>query len=119
MKARVDLVLDCAEPVRLSEFWREALDYKVHFSHESIVVLVPPDASAPPLCLVQVPEPKNGKNRMHIDIVQDDVEPSVERLEALGARRLHEGVRSFGETRWITMADPEDNEFCVCTGVDY
>ena len=39
--------------------------------------------------------------------------------EALGARRLHAGVRSFGPTRWVTMADPENNEFCVSTGVEW
>ncbi len=56
---------------------------------------------------------------MHLDIVTEDVEAEVERLGALGARRLHDGVRSFGPTRWVTMADPENNEFCVSTGVEW
>jgi predicted enzyme related to lactoylglutathione lyase len=60
-----------------------------------------------------------GKNRMHVDIISDDVEVEVGRLEALGARRLHDGVQTFGPTRWVTMADPEDNEFCVSTGVEW
>jgi predicted enzyme related to lactoylglutathione lyase len=118
-KARLDLVLDCADPERLVEFWREALDYRVYYSAASYAVLVPEDGTASPLVLQQVPEPKPGKNRMHVDIVTDDVEPEVERLEAVGARRLHEGVQSFGPTRWVTMADPEGNEFCVCTGVEW
>jgi len=67
----------------------------------------------------RVPESKVGKNRMHMDIVTEDVEAEVERLEAHGARRLHGDVRSLGHTRWVTMADPEDNEFCVSTGVDW
>jgi hypothetical protein len=36
-----------------------------------------------------------------------------------GARRLHDDVRSLGETHWVTLVDPEDNEFCVCTGVEW
>jgi predicted enzyme related to lactoylglutathione lyase len=85
----------------------------------SLAVLVPEDGTASPLVLQRVPEPKAGKNRMHVDIVADDVEPEVERLEAIGARRLHNGIQRFGQTRWITMADPEGNEFCVCDGVEW
>ena len=54
---------------------------------------------------------------MHVDIVTEDVEIEAHRLEGLGARRLHDGVRTFGSTHWIVMADPESNEFCVSTGV--
>ena len=104
---------------RLMGFWREALDYRVLYSTPSLVVLVPRDVNASPLLLQQVPEPRAGKNRMHVDIVAQDVEVEVKRLEALGAGRLHDGVRSFGQVRWVTMADPENNEFCVSTGVEW
>ena len=115
-KARVDLVLDCADPMRLSEFWRDALGYRVHFAAEGAVVLVPSEGISPPLVLQQVPEPKVGKNRMHLDITTDAVEPEVERLEKLGAARAHEGVRSMAGTRWVTMTDPDGNEFCIAAG---
>jgi len=118
-KARLDLVLDCADPARLMQFWRLALGYRVYFSAESLSVLVPDEGTASPLVLQRVPEPKSGKNRMHVDIVTDDIEPEVERLVALGARRLHDGTRRYGMTTWVAMADPEDNEFCVCTGVEW
>jgi Glyoxalase-like domain len=74
MKARVDLVLDCAEPAKLVEFWREALDYRECFTDTSFAVLVPKEGSSPPLVLQGVPEPRAGKNRMHLDIVVDDIE---------------------------------------------
>ena len=99
-------------------FWREALGYRVHHSEPSLAVLVH-DVNASPLILQQVPEPKVGKNRMHVDIVTVNVGVEVTRLEALGARRLHDGVRSFGQVRWVTMADPENNELCVSTGVEW
>ncbi len=116
--ATLEVVLDCSDPQQLMEFWREALGYRVLYSEASLVVLVPQDVKTSPILLQRVPEPKVGKNRMHVDIVTDDVEVEVNRLEALGARRLHDGVRSFGPTRWVTMADPENNEFCVSTGIE-
>ena len=119
MKARVDLVLDCANPSKLVDFWREALGYREYYTDAAIAVLVPKEGTAPPLVLQGVPEPKSGKNRMHLDIVVDDIEPEIERLKALGAQRLDEGVQSLGDTRWVRMLDPENNEFCVCTGVEW
>jgi hypothetical protein len=60
-----------------------------------------------------VPEPKTVKNRVHLDL---HVGPErraelVERLTTLGGRVLWEGRQGPGT--WITMADPEGNEFCV------
>jgi predicted enzyme related to lactoylglutathione lyase len=118
-KARLDLVLDCSDPEKLAGFWREALGYRVYYSGASYAVLVPESGHASPLVLQGVPEPKVAKNRMHVDIVTDDVQAEVDRLQALGARRLHDAVQSLGPTQWVTMADPEDNEFCVCTGVEW
>jgi len=118
-KSSMEVVLDCAEPQRLEAFWRAALGYRTLVSVEEIVVLVDDNEVSPPLILQRIPEAKNGKNRMHIDIVRDDVEAEVARLEALGARRHHDGLRSMGPTLWVTMADPDDNEFCVSTGVEW
>jgi hypothetical protein len=118
-KANMDLVLDCANPQGLEEFWSVALDYKALWSSEDLVVLVPHDEVRPPLLLQRVPEARSGKNRMHIDIVNDDIEAEVSRLQAVGATRAHEGLREFSGALWVTMADPEGNEFCVCTGVEW
>lgn len=118
-KARVDLVLDCAEPKKLAGFWREALNYRDYYLDATISVLVPKEGTASPLILQGVPEPKAGKNRMHLDIVVDDIEREIERLKALGAHRIDEGVQNLGETQWVRMSDPEHNEFCICTGVEW
>jgi glyoxalase superfamily protein len=118
-KANMEVVLDCAEPRRLEGFWRAALGYRSLLSVDEIVVLVPDDDVRSPLILQRVPEAKNGKNRMHIDIIRDDPEAEVARLEVLGARRLHEGLRSMGPVSWVTLVDPDDNEFCVSTGVEW
>ena len=49
----------------------------------------------------------------------DDIEAEISRLKGLGAIRISEGVQSFGGTQSVVMADPQQNEFCVCTGVDW
>ena len=118
-KAKLDLVLDCADPAKLADFWREALGYRDYYVDNTMAVLVPGEGNASPLILQGVPEPKAGKNRMHLDIVVENIEPEIERLVALGARRLDEGVQNLGDTQWVRMSDPEHNEFCVCTGVEW
>lgn len=118
-KATMELVLDCQEPKRLANFWRAALGYLDHYADSTLTVLVPDGGSASPLLLQRVPEPKAGKNRMHLDIVVDDIEAEVLRLETLGARRIDHDVQSFGGTWWVRMSDPELNEFCVSTGIEW
>ena len=55
-----------------------------------------------------------GKNRMHFDIETPQVDDEVARLEELGATRIvGEALQEHGN-RWVVMADPEGNEFCVC-----
>jgi hypothetical protein len=60
-----------------------------------------------------VPEAKTVKNRLHLDVwvATDEVPAAVERLTARGATVLHHGRQ--GPKTWVTMADPEANEFCV------
>ncbi|MCP2271506.1 VOC family protein [Actinokineospora diospyrosa] len=60
-----------------------------------------------------VPEVKTVKNRVHLDVWvgRENVTAAVEALVARGATRLHEGKQ--GPHFWITLTDPEGNEFCV------
>ena len=116
---QLGLVLDCRDPEALAPFWADALGYVTLGGVDNYVLLVPDGRPGPKLLLQRVTEDKAGKNRMHLDIVADEIEPEIERLQALGARRLHDDVRSLGETQWVTLVDPEDNEFCVCTGVEW
>jgi hypothetical protein len=118
-RATLELVLDCADPKGLASFWCAALDYREYYTDANLAVLVPKTGTGSPLLLQGVPEPRVGKNRMHLDIVADDIEAEVRRLRALGARRIDEDVQSFGGTRWVRMSDPEENEFCVSTGVEW
>lgn len=87
------------------------------------------DASAleaegqPRIFFQRVQEPKAGKNRVHVDLLGGGgpsvpldeqhrrVAAEVARLEALGATRVDEHT-DLG-VHWVTMRDPEGNEFCV------
>ncbi|WP_460662602.1 VOC family protein [Kribbella swartbergensis] len=108
----MELTLDCNDLETLAAFWSAALNYRRRASAiEGYVFLEPPSTEGIPLTLQRVPEPKSTKNRLHLDLLVEDVEAEVSRLESLGARRLEDHAE-YG-TRWSVLADPESNEFCV------
>jgi predicted enzyme related to lactoylglutathione lyase len=111
----LDIVIDCTDPERLAGFWAEALGYEKAGFFDPYFVLLPAVREHPPVMLQRVPEEKTAKARIHFDLRVPDIETEARRLEQLGARRIDIGQ---GEAPgWITMADPEGNEFCVCPGV--
>ena len=72
-----------------------------------------PEGVRPRVLLQLVPEAKSVKNRVHLDVRVGDGgrAAEVDRLAALGATRLWDGQQ--GPFSWVTMADPEGNEFCL------
>ncbi|MEV6399648.1 VOC family protein [Streptomyces sp. NPDC051907] len=117
-----ELAIDCADPRGLALFWCSVLGYEVQADDDGIVVigspLVPEGKNhrgpvPPTLTFAQVPEGKTVKNRLHIDVNPTDREQDeeVRRLLDLGAR--HADVGQGDEDSWVTLADPEGNEFCV------
>jgi catechol 2,3-dioxygenase-like lactoylglutathione lyase family enzyme len=140
---KVQVVIDCADPDRLAEFWAEALGYTLQdppsgfdswpefltsvgvpeSEWNSASAVVDPDGAGPRIYLQQVPEPKAGKNRLHLDLNvggghdvpiesrNAKLAETVERLSTLGAS-LVEKREQHGES-WIVMQDPEGNEFCL------
>jgi predicted enzyme related to lactoylglutathione lyase len=114
--AHLGLVLDCADPERLAEFWAPALGYVNLGTAGNYVALLPDGAAGPKLLLQRVSEPKSVKNRMHFDIEVADILAEADRLVALGATRVSEGPSSEHGSSWLLMHDPEGNEFCICDG---
>ncbi len=117
---QITVTLDSVDPAGLAPFWAETLGYRVAGSVDNYVLLRAVDGEGPKLLIQRVPETKAGKNRMHLDLaVADvDVDATVARLTGLGARRLEGDAFSENDCRWIVMADPEGNEFCVCSNVE-
>lgn len=109
------ITMDATDPAALAPFWAAALRYRVAGTEGGYVALVPLEGSGPNVLLQQVPEPKTAKNRTHLDLKVPDIEAEATRLEALGARRAAGPLSELG-SRWIVMADPEGNEFCLCDG---
>jgi hypothetical protein len=140
------LTVDCVAPRELAAFWAEALGYvstpvPVGYAswdswfdelgvsladRDSGAFISHPDGTAPGISFLQVPEPKLGKNRLHIDLRVGGgrhlpwehrwakVQAEVERLTALGASLLTEVAdEGTGRPDHVVMADPEGNEFCV------
>jgi predicted enzyme related to lactoylglutathione lyase len=107
------LVIDCAEFDALIRFWSAALDYVEWFPPSGQFAGIKPREPDGRLAIIfqRVPEPKTGKNRVHMDYEAGDRSAEVERLVALGGRIVRELDENEG--RWTIMADPEGNEFCV------
>ncbi|HEY2959848.1 MAG TPA: VOC family protein [Actinomycetota bacterium] len=115
------VVVDAADPAALARWWAGALGWAVTAVEPEEVVVEPPepDGVGVPLVFVPVPDPKVGKNRVHLDLRSasaDDQAARVARLTGLGARPADIGQ---GEVPWVVLADPEGNEFCVLDPRDH
>jgi len=138
MLRAIDLTLNCADAERVAAFWRTAAGYVDEPPPAPYVTrrewlaslgehvgervgaawLIDPGGVAPRLALIEVPELKTAKNRLHLDLrVSDAATPDerwrqilteASRLVAAGARVLaeHDGHH-------VVMADAEGNQFCM------
>ena len=142
MAYEFQVAVDCADPHALADWWAETLGWRVEPQDEAFIqrmisaghatesdtkrhngALVWKDGAAirhpeglpgaPRVLFQLVPEAKSVKNRVHLDvrIGADDVDSAVAGLVARGATALHRGQQ--GPHTWVTLADPEGNEFCV------
>ncbi|TMR89704.1 VOC family protein [Nonomuraea basaltis] len=110
MHARVSqVVVDCRDPQSLVRFWAALLggdpvDRARGWSH-----VEPPGIVR--LAFQPVAEDKTVKNRLHLDIEVDAIEPAITHALRLGATRIGETVTD-DQGAFQVMADPEGNEFC-------
>jgi hypothetical protein len=143
MATSVQIVIDCADPARLTAFWAEALHYRpdsppAGFASwpeflaargvpetmwNSAGAVSDPDGRGPRFFFQQVPEPKVVKNRVHVDlnVSRGPASPLDERHRLVDAEV--ERLLGLGATKlrpyeergeyWVVMQDPEGNEFCV------
>jgi hypothetical protein len=104
------ICVDARDPSALGAWWAEVLGWPHQVDSDGDVVLTPPPGQGPELLFLGVPEDKVVKNRLHLDFTPEDQQAEVDRVLALGARRVDIGQ---GEQTWVVLADPEDNEFCI------
>ncbi|MFD7098708.1 VOC family protein [Streptomyces xanthophaeus] len=150
MEMTLQLTVDCADPPRLVAFWTEALGYvpepppgghptwRAYWQDmgvppeelgedagETPESIVDPEGRGPRIWFQQVPEPKTGKNRLHLDLKVgggrdvpialriERVDATVARLTAAGA--TVQRVMDVPDMPYyaVVLQDPEGNEFCV------
>jgi predicted enzyme related to lactoylglutathione lyase len=113
------ITVDAQDPLALAQFWAEALGWKIGEDINEIEVWIerelgdPQNTGFPDILFLKNSTPKNGKNRLHLDLRPDDQAAEVARLEKLGAKQIDIGQSAEPTCTWVVMADPEGNEFCV------
>ena len=110
-----DLRVEAADPERLALFWLKALGWYLVIGNKNEMMIAPTTSRPLPADALAVifkrsTSQKVGRNRLFFDLTPSNQAAEVARLEGLGATRLD---IDLGDPRWVVMADPEGNEFCV------
>jgi predicted enzyme related to lactoylglutathione lyase len=116
----LNVTFDCLDSESVAGFWSAVTGWPRSFQDmpgNPFWVVGPDDDGAPHLVFVTVSEPKNSKNRVHLDLLPraGSQEQEVARIESLGGRVVDDRRQSL-PGGWVVMADPEGNEFCVESG---
>jgi hypothetical protein len=108
-------VIDTVAPIELARFWCALLGVEVAETiGEGQFVVLSPSPGGFTLGFQQVPEGKSGKNRVHLDLLVDDLDSVTEDIVRLGGAWLESGqTRELEGFRWRVMADPDVNEFDI------
>lgn len=107
------VVVDCRDAATLAQFWSALVGRPVDPGANQFFAVVPAsaDGAFPRLMFLQVPEPRSGKNRWHLDLFSADLDADIARALELGATRQGD-FDEYG-TKWTTLADPEGNLFDI------
>lgn len=117
------VTVDCLDPLRVAEFWNEALrwDGVADVDDGEVAVCRSPEGGIF-LEFVRVPEAKKIKNRQHLGCHAgslDGMEAEIERLVDLGASIAWEEefpAEISAQYRNVILRDVEGNEFCLGAG---
>jgi predicted enzyme related to lactoylglutathione lyase len=109
----LNITFDCADPRVVARFWGQLTGWPVDEAPEPgepDCAVGKPGEGQPRLYFMQVPEGKTVKNRVHLDVIPADrtQDEEIARLVGLGATVVSDNRPEFG---WVTLADPEGNEF--------
>jgi predicted enzyme related to lactoylglutathione lyase len=109
------LVIDTTAPERLAQFWCTLLEVTVDTTiGDGQFVVLSPTKDGLTIGFQRVPDAKAGKNRLHIDLIVDDLDRATNEIETIGGRWLEPGTaRELEGFRWRCMADPDGNEFDI------
>jgi catechol 2,3-dioxygenase-like lactoylglutathione lyase family enzyme len=111
------LTFDCGDVLRTARFWSDVLGRPLDEESTgefATIGVFGPSAGGPAWMFLAVPESKTAKNRCHPDLMATDLDAEVARLVGLGAHT--HSVHSEAGVHWVTLTDPEGNEFDVIAG---
>jgi hypothetical protein len=110
-----NVTFDCADARALAGFWSRLTGWNVYYDDDPEVLLAPtfPNPGTGML-FIPVPEGKTAKNRVHLDIepTEGTRDELVETAVAAGATVIGDFRKDDG-SGWVTLTDPEGNEFCI------
>ncbi len=98
---------DLADATRAATWWAEVLGARVVEQDGWTQVVDVPQAPFTGMAFNPVPEPRTTKNRVHVDVLSDDVPGLVRRGATVLRPKGDDGLA------WHVLADPDGNEFCV------
>ena len=107
------ITIDANDAQRVATFWAGVLGTEIdaEFDDGRFVFLKGGD-DLPVVCIQRVPEPKQGKTRIHVDLGVADLEQATRHIQDLGGS--WDGVeRELPPFTWRTFCDPEGTEFDV------
>jgi predicted enzyme related to lactoylglutathione lyase len=110
-----NITFDCDDVMKVAGFWSAALGRQLDRTSSELFASIGKsdgDRAEPAWYFTKVPEPKQAKNRVHVDLTTPDP-AAVDELVALGATVVGDHEVPGGSHRWTVMQDPEGNEFCV------
>ncbi|WP_114559507.1 VOC family protein [Desertihabitans aurantiacus] len=112
--------IDCHDAYALSEWWKRVLGYTDlpddpnAPGHEECMILDPDSGHR--LLFIEVPDAELPAKRIHLDVRPREriLDEEVRWLLEQGATGVadHRDIHGPG-TGWVTLADPEGNQFCV------
>jgi hypothetical protein len=107
------VVIDSQRADDIAAFWSALLERPVNDGANQFFAMIPAseDRTFPALMFLAVPEPREVKNRMHLDLVATDLAAEAQRAVDLGATKVAE-FDEYGAT-WVTLTDPEGNVFDI------
>ncbi|MFF2507588.1 VOC family protein [Streptomyces sp. NPDC058067] len=115
------VALDCADPVRLAEFYAELLGGQVIAHPEDSDWVEVHGFEGTPLACQRVdgyrpPEwpSQERPQQLHLDFDVDDLEGEEKRALALGATVLERTDQVRPDANWRIYADPAGHPFCLC-----
>jgi hypothetical protein len=110
--------IDSIDAYAQAQFWAAVLGFgpdpeEPDEPGDEECLIISPDGSRR-LLFIEVPEAKQVKNRLHLDLVpvEGTRDSELARLLDLGSTVVDDRRQPDG-TGWVVLADPEGNEFCI------